>query len=58
MGEPQENKPKTEKCIRCGKDTEIPINCHVDDPRRNGHYIEGAGQPCDYCHEEIYRGIK
>lgn len=45
---------ETEECAKCHKDTGIPKNCHVDDPRRLGCYVEGAGQLCSECYNEVY----
>lgn len=36
----------TEKCVLCGKETNVPINLHIDE-RKN--YVEGVGQLCDDC---------
>lgn len=36
-----------ETCILCGKETNVPINMHID--YRTG-YIEGAGQLCYGCY--------
>lgn len=35
-----------ERCVVCGKETDIRIDTHVD-LRKN--YIDGAGQLCDEC---------
>jgi len=45
---------ETEICVSCRKDTGIPKNCHVDDPKRKGNYVEGAGQLCEECADTIY----
>jgi hypothetical protein len=44
-----------EKCISCGKETPYTINTHID---LRDHYIEGAGQLCTGCFEEIYEKKK
>ena len=43
---------KKDKCIHCKKETEYTITTHIDQ-RKN--YIEGAGQLCPGCYEEIYK---
>lgn len=49
-----ENKPKitveTEKCILCGKDTEIPVTTPIEKRR---HYIFGCGQICSACSSKM-----
>ena len=40
---------ETEICVLCEEDTGIPRNCHIDDPRRNGNYVDGVGQLCNSC---------
>jgi dTDP-4-dehydrorhamnose reductase len=47
----EEVKVKTEKCINCGKDTNVPADTPID-MRKN--YIEGAGQLCDDCMVKVY----
>ena len=42
---------KKDKCVSCDKDTEYNLHDHVD--FRIG-YIEGAGQLCLDCYDEIY----
>ena len=42
---------KTEKCINCGAETDVPIDQHID-LRKN--YVEGAGQLCDECAKKVY----
>lgn len=42
---------KTEYCVVCRKDTSIPVDMHVD---LRYHYVEGAGQLCKKCYEEVY----
>ncbi len=37
----------TEKCVTCGKDTNVEITTHID--ARVG-YLEGVGQLCISCH--------
>ena len=41
---------KFEQCVICGIETNVNINTHID--KRN-NYIEGAGQLCFDCAEEI-----
>lgn len=45
-----ENNPtysvETEKCILCGKDTEIPVTTPIKERK---HYIFGCGQVCSEC---------
>ncbi len=38
-----------ETCILCLKDTGIPKNIHIEDPRRMGRYVVGMGQVCEKC---------
>ncbi|GEM_PF-7046444 len=45
----KKRKKRTETCTLCRKDTGIPRDCHVNDPRRQNNYIEGAGQVCRVC---------
>jgi hypothetical protein len=51
-----ENKEiKTEICVSCG------LNTHVDkkiDISVRIHYIEGAGQLCKDCYDNIFKGVK
>jgi len=47
---------ETEECVQCHKDTKIPKNLHIDDPRRLGCYVDGCGQLCIECHRLIYGG--
>lgn len=45
-------KVKTDECIVCGEDTDVPQDCSVDDPLRskNGRmYLVGHGQLCPKC---------
>ena len=44
-------KVKTEKCILCKKETNVPVDLHIDE-RKN--YVEGAGQLCDECAVKVY----
>jgi hypothetical protein len=44
-------KPKTEKCVYCGVDTNIPIHENID---LRAHYVEGAGQLCKECYDKIF----
>ena len=45
----------TEKCVLCQEDTGIPRDVPVDDVKRLGCYIEGAGQVCPRCAGVIFR---
>ena len=38
----------------CGKVFDYPKTTHIDDPVREGNYIEGIGQICGNCAYEIY----
>lgn len=40
-----------EKCILCKKKTDVPKDTHID-VRKN--YVEGAGQLCPACYNELY----
>lgn len=44
-------KCKNEYCMACNKETDVPVNLHID--FRN-YYVEGAGQLCKECFERIY----
>ena len=39
----------TEPCVKCWKDTGVPIGCDLDDPRRKGNYKQEEGQICEKC---------
>jgi len=41
-----ETKKELDMCVSCGKETKYPKNLHIDSRH---HYIEGAGQLCDEC---------
>jgi len=55
FGEPFYGKEVKEKCVNCGVETPYTVNTHIDQ-RKN--YIEGAGQLCSGCYEEIYNKNK
>lgn len=40
---------ETEKCVMCGKDTEIKKGLNID---LRYHYVEGAGQLCKECYDK------
>ena len=42
---------KTEKCVNCGAETDVPIDLHID-LRKN--YVEGAGQLCPKCYNKFF----
>ncbi len=42
-----------EKCIICGKDTEITTDLDVQERK---HYVYGCGQLCEKCYEELHLG--
>jgi hypothetical protein len=42
---------ETEKCVSCGIDTKVPVYMHID---YRSYYVEGAGQLCEKCYDEIY----
>ena len=46
------NKNKKDKCVSCKKETQYDEFDHID--FRN-FYIEGAGQLCPECYNEIYQ---
>lgn len=50
----KQNNIQKEKCVSCGKETEIPINKHID--ARTG-YIEGAGQICSQCFIKYFKEV-
>lgn len=39
-----------EKCVICDKETNVPINQHID---YRYYYVEGSGQLCKKCFEKI-----
>lgn len=41
----------TEKCVICGRDTGIPVD---QDISLRAFYVEGAGQLCQECYEDVY----
>ena len=43
-----------EKCANCNKQTDIPIDMHID---LRECYIEGAGQLCRECYFTIYKKV-
>lgn len=45
---------KTDNCVFCNKDTQIPSCTNVE--MRN-YYVDGAGQLCDECFVRIYDKI-
>jgi len=44
-----------EMCVSCWKQTEYEVNTPIDQ-RRN--YLEGAGQLCEKCAEELNKDAK
>lgn len=42
---------KTEECVVCKCDTNIPVETHVE--KRN-NYIDGVGQTCSACYGKLY----
>ena len=42
---------KTELCISCGVDTRVPVALDI---QKRLYYIEGAGQLCRDCYDELY----
>jgi len=42
---------KKEKCVSCDKETKVDVNTHID---YRYYYVEGSGQLCRDCWEEIY----
>jgi hypothetical protein len=44
----------TEECVMCLQGTSIPKYSDINDPIRNGHYVEGSGQLCAGCFREIF----
>lgn len=41
-----------ERCVLCGKETDVPIDLPVD---RRDCYVEGSGQLCRDCWRRVYR---
>jgi len=46
-----DRKIKLEKCVLCDGDTDIAEDTPID---LRKYYIQGAGQLCPSCYEEIY----
>lgn len=44
------DKTDTEKCVLCGKDTEIPVSTLIRDRKC---YIPGCGQLCEECYYHL-----
>lgn len=44
-------KDKMDVCVRCGKETPYLKSTHID---QREYYIEGAGQLCKDCFNEVY----
>ena len=42
---------KFEKCVVCGKETNVEVSQHIDE---RSYYIEGVGQLCKACFDSIY----
>jgi hypothetical protein len=47
-----EKNKKIDNCVNCGKETPYPANMHI---AYRMYYVEGAGQLCKECYEEIYK---
>ncbi len=45
---------RLEHCTHCRRSLGYPEAAHIDDPRRNGNYVEGGGQLCDECAARVY----
>jgi len=41
---------KYEKCVICGRKTEVKVSEKVD---TREHYVTGVGQLCEKCHREL-----
>lgn len=41
---------ETEKCVLCGKDTDIPLNRNISWRK---YYIRGCGQLCEKCYYDL-----
>jgi recombinational DNA repair protein (RecF pathway) len=41
-----------EKCVSCGGETPHYVHEHID---YRYYYVEGAGQLCKECYEDIYK---
>jgi len=39
-----------EKCVLCGKKTDVKVNEKID---RREHYVTGVGQLCKECYKEL-----
>lgn len=48
---PPEKSVPTERCILCGIQTSVPVSMDVS--LRN-NYVDGAGQMCFLCFDEVY----
>jgi hypothetical protein len=40
-----------EKCVSCNVETQYEESTHID---FRYHYVDGAGQLCSNCNDEIY----
>lgn len=47
----KEEKTEMDKCVSCGCETDYPKHMHI---AYRFHYVEGAGQLCKKCYDEIY----
>ena len=41
---------KYEKCVLCGKKTDVKVSEKID---RREHYVTGVGQLCKECHKKL-----
>ena len=48
-------KKDRDKCVACDKETPYDKEEHID---KRYHYVEGAGQLCKTCWNEIYEKSK
>jgi hypothetical protein len=47
-----DDKEEYDNCVMCGEKTKYKRTDHID---IREHYVEGAGQLCEKCYEEIYK---
>lgn len=47
--------PVKEKCVICGKDTNEELDKEI---KNRKYYIDGSGQLCKKCYEEVFLKTK
>jgi len=49
-GEVKSTSGEYEKCVLCGKKTDVKVSEKID---RREHYVTGVGQLCKECHKKL-----